>query len=293
MKNQYIVSLQPGQLPEREFVGGKAASLLRLINNGFPVPKGFVVSTQAFKLFAHINNLSGIISKMTCDLSLGSLQKIAKRVYGAVINGTFPSEFSTVLNNELYNHRIPFYAVRSSMNIEDGSKYSFAGQFESYLSVRPTDIPAKIRLCWASAFAPRAIEYMYKHGIHPSICKPGVIVQHMLSPEWAGVTFTKNVYNGFEHEMIIEGARGDGSRVVDGLVNPIQYIFDKQSHCLRFEHTSDDIKETLYPLQLQLLVDICLKVENVCGYPLDIEWALIRNNPYILQARPLGCYFNP
>ena len=38
-------------------IGSKAANLGELIQNGFPVPEGFVVITEAYTLFLKHNNL--------------------------------------------------------------------------------------------------------------------------------------------------------------------------------------------------------------------------------------------
>ena len=52
-----------------------------------------------------------------------------------------------------------YFAVRSSAIDEDGSEFSFAGQFESHLFVTKGNIAEKIKSVWVSAFSERVFEY--------------------------------------------------------------------------------------------------------------------------------------
>jgi phosphoenolpyruvate synthase/pyruvate phosphate dikinase len=53
--------------PKVSELGGKAYSLAVLINNGFNVPKGFIIISDAFFMFLKNNNLIGIIVKILGD----------------------------------------------------------------------------------------------------------------------------------------------------------------------------------------------------------------------------------
>jgi len=86
-------------------VGGKASSLLKLKEAGFPVPSFAIVPTGIFKQ--------------------------ARENKFATIPSTFETELSTIIKT----FSTPV-AVRSSASKEDGSSQSFAGLFETYLDVQ-------------------------------------------------------------------------------------------------------------------------------------------------------------
>ena len=101
-------------------IGGKARNLAILTQNGFQVPEGFVISTNAFE--------KSILKK-------DAIEEINKLIE----------------NNCLY-------AVRSSAMVEDAENESWAGQFESFLNVESNEIIDKIYECHNSK-KDRAISY--------------------------------------------------------------------------------------------------------------------------------------
>ena len=46
---------------------------------------------------------------------------------------------------KIFDGKYDYYSVRSSADIEDGEKNSFAGMFDSYLNVLPKDIFINIK----------------------------------------------------------------------------------------------------------------------------------------------------
>src|SRR6185295_3869184 len=67
---------------------------------------------------------------------------------------------------ELTGLEQPAVAVRSSAVDEDGADTSFAGQHDTYLNVIGVEAVCEaIVRCWASAQAPRALEYRRQHGL--------------------------------------------------------------------------------------------------------------------------------
>ena len=60
MTQTYILPLADSKA-SLETVGGKGASLARLINAGLPVPDGFHITTEAYRQFISYNNLGATI----------------------------------------------------------------------------------------------------------------------------------------------------------------------------------------------------------------------------------------
>lgn len=153
-------------------IGGKARNLAILTKNSFPVPFGFIVSIEAFN-----NN---------------SLKEEAIK------------EIESLIEDD------SLYAVRSSAMVEDATNESWAGQFETYLNVKPKDVIDKIYECHISK-KDRAISYANGEDVF----KIAVVVQKMINAEYAGVVFSKNPVNG-ENEIITEYVNGLGEDLVSG-----------------------------------------------------------------------------
>ena len=122
---------------------------------------------------------------------------------------------------------------------EDGADASFAGQHLTLLNVASLDDLTKaLREIWWSANSDSAITYRKRVGLftRPSIA---VVVQRLLTPDAAGVMFTRNPITGADERMI-EASWGLGEAVVAGLVIP-DSAFDGQ------KHRSDEIDAPLQP----------------------------------------------
>ena len=116
MRTQYILRLKDSKRPRA--IGNKAQSLLFLIKKGFPVPGTWVCTWDAFVQFR--SGDTGIFNQLEEELSA---QTDVTRCY----------------------------AVRSSANIEDSERFSFAGQFRSVLNVQGLNaIIEAIKAVWVS-----------------------------------------------------------------------------------------------------------------------------------------------
>lgn len=162
------------------------------------------------------------------------------------------------------------YAVRSSAMVEDAINESWAGQFEYYLNVKPKEIIDKIYECHNSK-KDRAISYANGEEVFDI----AVVVQKMVSAEYAGVAFSKNPVNG-KNEIITEYVKGLGEDLVSGKKDPVQIIIN------------DDLKNTNIPFEIKKLKDYILKIVSVYNdVPQDIEYAVSDGKIYILQSRPI------
>ena len=89
----YII---PFASPEasRESSGGKGANLVRLTRAGFDVPRGFIVSTNAYREFVKTNKLDGIIQQALEGLKpedADALENASQTIRRAFEGGVLPS----------------------------------------------------------------------------------------------------------------------------------------------------------------------------------------------------------
>lgn len=232
-----------------EEVGGKAASLFQLTRAGFRVPLGFVVSAD----FANRTN-----------------------------DETATSAILTAFDQLGAN----LVAVRSSATVEDGTQSAWAGQFTTFLDVGRQQILERIAECTRSFASERALAYANNQTSASHEIVVHVIVEEMIHGEISGVAFTAHPVTGEKNLVIVEAITGLGEALVSGRVTPDTYIIDKQSY-QTIESTSVSAGAILNHEQSANICQVACKIEQLYGFPVDIEWTLCNNTLYILQARPI------
>lgn len=313
MESVYVLTLVDSRA-DLETVGGKGASLARLVARGLPVPDGFYVTTVAYKRFVAENNLApGIEAALkTVDLNQPVTFEAASR--------TIQDLFSRAsISADIAEQVIRAYsrlsgdrsavAVRSSATAEDLPDLSFAGQQETFLNIAgASEVVEAVRRCWASLWTPRAISYRQQRDIDQKTVSLAVVVQLLVKADAAGILFTANPLNGRRDQALINAAWGLGEAVVSGLVTPDTLIVDKALNRVLSRETADKQVMTvllgsgteeqpvpenkrrnpvLSDRETSELVQLGVQIENLYGCPMDIEWALVGNKFAILQARPI------
>jgi pyruvate,water dikinase len=249
--------------------GGKGASLARLVQAGFNVPRAFVIPAVA------------------TPTDTQAAQAEIEQMF-----------------DELGSEHV---SVRSSATVEDGEQASWAGQFETFLYVRKTDLIEKILACKASASSDRAQAYADQQGVTGT--KVAVVVQKMVHSDVSGVGFSVNPISQNRDEMVVEAVRGLGEALVGGSVTPDTYIIAKGSLEIDGKHVAlqqQEIRRSpnggtetmpmmgeaassqkLRDAQIKEVGEQLARIEKHYNQPIDIEWAYENDQLYILQARPI------
>jgi pyruvate,water dikinase len=124
----------------------------------------------------------------------------------------------------------PPVAVRSSATAEDLPEASFAGQQETFLYIEGEEtLLEACRRCYASLFTDRAISYRQLHGYNHLEVALSIGVQRMVRSDRAssGVMFTIDTESGFRNAVLLTAAWGLGETVVQGAVNPDEWLVFK------------------------------------------------------------------
>jgi pyruvate,water dikinase len=172
-------------------------------------------------------------------------------------------------------------AVRSSATAEDSSAASLAGQHATTLNVSGGAILAAVDRCWRSHDAAAAVAYRRERGIAAG--GMAVIVQRMLAPDAAGVLFTRDPLDPARQTIVIEATRGPGEAVVSGAVTPDRFAVDRDTGAIASRPPSPVLSDT----QVSRLADLGRRCEAVFGAPQDVEWAVVGDEPFVLQSRPI------
>lgn len=176
------------------------------------------------------------------------------------------------------------FSVRSSASCEDGAAHSFAGQFDTYLHVRPEEIMQYVVRCFQSAERSSLKAYFAQTGAEPPEVRITAIIQEMILPTLSGVMFTANP-QGILNETVIAVGRGTGDRVVEDKTAVTQYFFNRSDDVYYCERQADSPE--LSDRMLRELIAVSDRITALFGENQDIEFAIQEDTVYILQARPI------
>jgi pyruvate,water dikinase len=314
-------------------VGGKNASLGEMIQalqkKGIRVPRGFAVTSDSYREFLKTNELDKAIRSQLRQLEQDkkSLEKTGRSIRRLFLKAHFPEKITAAIQ-EAYGKLCKIYeteeldvAVRSSATAEDLPEASFAGQQETFLNVAGEDeLLDACRKCYASLFTDRAISYRAEKGFHHLQVALSVGIQKMVRSDKAcsGVMFSLDTETGFREVVVINAAWGLGENVVQGAVNPDEYVvfkplLDKEgkkpvigkergdkekkmiyakggSQTTKNVHTSkqERLSFVLEDEEILRLGRWACLIEKHYGRPMDMEWAKDGNSDelFIVQARP-------
>ena len=262
----FILRLDQVGTEDLAAVGGKARNLGRLAKHGFPVPPGFVITTEAYR--------------RRDDPEVAAAITAAYDRFGGRV------------------------AVRSSATVEDLDEASFAGQQESILGVTGREaVLQAVRHCWDSLHSERAVAYRRASAVDHDGLSMAVIVQRLVEADVAGVLFTRDPA-GDSNRVVVEAAWGLGCGVVSGRVNPDRWTLDPESgDPVRSEIARKPVmftaageapvptgRQSLPSLsmeQLGRLAELGREVEALFGEPQDVEWAFAGGDLFVLQSRPI------
>jgi len=330
MENDYIKWFDEISVKDIPIVGGKNASLGEMFSNlkseNINVPNGFATTANSFWKFIEYNNLKEkirfLIEKWKNNKI--SLQTTGRSIRKLIIHSKFPKEIEDLIIqaykklSNIYKKENVDVAVRSSATAEDLPEASFAGQLESFLNIkREKPLIKKCLQCYASLFTDRAITYREEKGFDHLQVALSIGIQKMIRSDLSGsgVMFTLDTESGFRNVIEINAAFGLGENVVQGTVNPDEYMTfkplldDETKYPIIDKKLGKKEKKMIYVLkgtknikttkeeqntfvlsdrEILILSRWAYTIEKHYNKPMDIEWAKDGelNQLFIVQARP-------
>src|SRR3989338_6961244 len=291
----YVVWFKDLRKNSIPIAGGKGANIGEMLTLHLPVPNGFAVTAQAYGEYLEKTKIQPKILSLLKDLDVENndkLQAVATKIQNLITSTPMPAEMAEEIMytyemlgsgkhkaTDLVEPKEVFVAVRSSATAEDLPEASFAGQQATFLNVRGREqIVSSVLACWASLFTARAIYYRVK--------------------------------NNFEHSKVLISALGE--LIVGGEVNPDLYIVDKKTRDIKkIEVRKKDFglfrnengenekrpitkdkqeRQVLNEKQVKELARLGKKLEDHYKKPQDIEWAVEKEEVYIVQTRAVTTF---
>lgn len=223
-------------------VGGKNASLgemyRELASKGVQVPNGFAVTAEAYWHFltetGTDQKVRALLDRLKPD-DTTSLRECGQSIRQTIISAELPQDLQSDIISAYDKlsggpERSMDVAVRSSATAEDLPDASFAGQQETYLNVQGRQpLLETCKRCFASLFTDRAISYRRHKGFDDFKIGLSIGVQQMVRSDLAtsGVMFSIDTETGFRNAVLINAAFGLGENIVQGAVNPDEFLVFK------------------------------------------------------------------
>lgn len=269
-----------------ELAGGKAAALGRVLAAGFPLPRGFVITTRAFNLFLAHNDLRHRLDELLAEVRLPDtgdrLDGLSREMIAMIREGEVPVEVRAEIAIRLSELRLAGcsgpWALRSSAAQEDGEK-SFAGQYASVLGVGDSEIPNVYKEILASKYTPQALAYRVRCGLADQEAAMAMLVMEMIEAKTSGVIYTRERLGEAGEMLSVYAVAGRGGRLVDGSLEPEVYRIPREESAGKVPNA--------WPTATKL-AEWGLALEALFGGPQDIEWCEDgEGGCFILQCRPL------
>ncbi|MCZ6584839.1 MAG: PEP-utilizing enzyme [Gammaproteobacteria bacterium] len=300
---ELIIPLSAPEATDANRFGPKAANLAALGQAGLPVPGGYCLDAEAYRL--QLKSL-GLEDSARAVFSAEDFE--ARRHALDVRLGLFDEPIDKSLRapllaawRELMAAPDTLGVVRSSALVEDRFGSSFAGQFESFLGLEnETEFLTAVRSCWCALWSTRALRYMATHDADPADTAMALIVQPLVHAQASGGGLSQTA----EGEMLLSATWGLGSAIAQGEVVPDRYVLSRdgevldmtagrKTHSVSCVHGTQSVDRELTEepclnhVQLSELGTLLRKTEDVIGGPTEIEWALDSDGIKLVQARPL------
>ncbi|MFC1888865.1 PEP/pyruvate-binding domain-containing protein [Thermodesulfobacteriota bacterium] len=318
----YVLDLTTITSGDAERVGEKGARLGELLGRGFNVPAGFCVTARACEYFIAENGgigraLASLVEEGRVGSEAGPDGDL-ERIRCLFREARFPAGLRDAilagydaLNGKGASRETPV-AVRSSCTTEDLPGASFAGQYHSFLCVRGREaLLERVKLTWASQWGRSISAYRTACQCDFGDSRMAILVQDMIPSEFSGVIFTANPVSSDAGQMVINASWGLGESIVSGIVSPDTYVVEKGSFEVLEREISDKRLEVVdrpsgesgtvtvevepekaseSTLMTADVIELCalgLEIEEVYGFPQDIEWSSYGGEFYVLQSRPI------
>lgn len=283
--------------------GSKGANIAGLWNAGFPIPNGFVVSSDVFGEFVES---TGIKDRISALLQAGDAEGIQK----IILTTPIPKDISEeILENyealdeikdvrqaidliKAFKNDVPV-AVRPSSN-QDVTHASF-------LNVKGNDVVKGVRACWASLFTKDAVEKYLQRNVSFDDLSMSVIVQKMVNQEKSGFVISdekllviQGIYgsNDALHESIPDRFLVDrnGLQIIDKQINRQDYtiMHDARSGQKVKVEIVDEYKsnQKISDKHLIEIARLSKEIAEHFGQNCAVEWAISKDAVQILDAKP-------
>ncbi len=218
---------------DRANVGDKAFYLSRIIQRGYPVAPGFVVSAEFLRLFLETLNSS---ESLVADLPHSSLhldvnnwrqlQQVAVRLRQEMITATIPAAWTTEIFQAVQEWHSNCLILRPSLTIPASTQPigKISGLLDSvFCAVNSEAIAIALKYVWSQLFRARSLLYWQQAGVDLQKINLAVLVQPVDNALASGL------FNAHPSGWEIESSWGLGLAISNGEIQPDAYYIQPET----------------------------------------------------------------
>ncbi len=229
----------------RTQVGDKAFNLSQIIQHGYPVIPGFVVSAEILhEYLEHIAASQTLVSELTdCSLHLDvnnwrQLQQVALRLRQEIMSSSLPSGLHGQIYELLETWESPYLVFRPSLALPilSNKTQNFSGLYESvFCSCEEEEIALALKRVWSQLFSARSLLYWQKTGIDLRSINLAVLVQPINN------VIASGSLQANPSRWEIQATWGLGVAINWGEVQPDVYYVEPKTGVLSEQHLGNKI----------------------------------------------------
>ncbi|MEO3860485.1 PEP/pyruvate-binding domain-containing protein [Acrocarpospora sp. B8E8] len=273
-----MIGLTESQAADPMVVGTKFARLAS-IHSHTEIPPAWCIGSHSFVQALgtdRLARLTAIMHDLTVTLGC-DLAALPTQLQAALAGLSLPADVLQGLAALVADEN---FAVRSSTEGEDGHQHSYAGLYESYLRRRGlAEVADAVVACWRSYYSPRAVLARLRAGDVNAAPRMGVIVQHMVDADLAGVAFTR------DSQVWVSATIGTGEQLVDGSTDAATLVIRSGEAPPPYDRVAQAATglKSCTPFGAHTTGQASRAADDI-----DLEWAWTRAHGLrILQVRPV------
>lgn len=222
----WLEQIQPSDYP---LVGD--THLSNLLQRGYPVLPGFVISAQVWQEFIkNLNSTEPLISDLPdsyLNLDVDNpyqLQKVAQRLRQEITTAPLPPDYLATLAAAVENWQTPALIFRPALVLPTTSGINLDGLLEAqFCSCDRPAMALALKRTWSQLFRARSLLYWQRLGIKLQQINLAILVQPLNRAIASGYV----IYNSTKLE--IQATWGLGMAIARGEVLPDSYLIDPET----------------------------------------------------------------
>lgn len=261
--------------------GKKATQLGDMLESGFPIPDGFVVSSLAYFQFLQEGKLIPKINQLLETINYDhpeSVMQVAKHIQKLIMSTKMPESF--IADFAKAYHKLSGVFTNAVVVMDIAPTHSTTSSLYQTISNVHGEaiILLKIKEAWATLFTPVAL--INRHTHHMNHFQEGIAVtlQKAVNHEKSGILLTSDPVSHDKTKLIIE--------VISHLTD--HYVIDKASSEPKIiEKNVAGEHQQISDKQILDLALLGKKLEKQYYFPQEIQWVIEKDALYIVGTKPL------
>ncbi|MCC5628474.1 phosphoenolpyruvate synthase [Nostoc sphaeroides CHAB 2801] len=219
------------KLQDRAKVGDKAFYLSKIIQRGYPVVPGFVVSAEVLRQFLeNLNSSESLVADLphsSLHLDVANwrqLQQVAGRLRQEILTATVPQDWVNTIFQAAREWQTGCLILRPTLAVSNATlgMKNISGLLESvFCQCEPEAIAFALKRTWSQIFRARSLLYWQRAGINLQQISLAVLVQPVENAIASGLLSANS--SGWE----IEATWGLGIAIALGEVQPDVYYIQQ------------------------------------------------------------------